>query len=177
MLRPRVTSGGRRVLLAVVLALPVLGGCTRPSETPVSAAPTGVPTTTRAQPASGAVGVELPFSGLVLTVRPPQDPAPPGEAGVRPDPGSRHVRVTVRAANRSERPLSFTPVVQAVLVDESGAPVRPVPGLYPGDMGGADVAPGQEVSGTISFTVPEGRSADRLVFTDLQGVHTTVRLR
>jgi hypothetical protein len=67
--------------------------------------------------------------------------------------------------------------VQAALVDESGAPVRPVPGLYPGDMAGADVAPGQEVSGTLSFTVPDGRSPDRLVFTDLQGVQTTVRLR
>lgn len=145
------------------------------SPPPPTTRPLVLPSPLRGESVTGTVGAALPFAGLTLTLGEIADPAPPGEAVVLPDPGTRYVRCSIRVANRTDRGLSFVPLVQAALVDTGGGVAKPAPGLYPTDLAGADVQPGTEVTGTISFVLAVGRIADRVVFTH-EGVATTVRL-
>ena len=157
------------------MAVAVLAACTGTSGVTTTSAT--APTTTRAQPVTGTIGGDVTFAGLVLTVVPPvADPAPADQAKAQPDPGTRYVQVTVKARNPSPVGLSFTPAAQAVLVDDTGASTRPTPGLYPSDLAGADVPPGGEKQGTLSFVLAAGHKPVTLVFTDLAGVMTTVVL-
>lgn len=159
--------------MAALLAL--AGACTSSSSAPPTSR-TAPPSTTQPEPLTGTAGVDVGFAGLVLQVARVVDPADVSEATVLPDPGQRYVQVVVRAANRSARGLSFTPAISALLFDDKGEPHKPLPGLYKSDLAGADVQPGQTVEGTLSFSLAEARGVDRVVFIDLQGVTTTVKL-
>jgi uncharacterized protein DUF4352 len=165
-----VASG---VALVLVLAVE---GCTR-SASPASVTSPGAPTTTRGEPVTGTIGSALPFSGLTLTVASQvTDPAPPADAFVRPDPNTRYVQVSVSVVNGSAHALSFTPVVEAALVDDAGGTTHPVPALYASDLAGEDVPAGGQITGTLSFALASARAPQRLLFTDLAGVTTTVVL-
>ena len=135
------------------------------------------PVSTRAQDVTVTIGTATTFVGLRLTVVPPvRDPAPPGEARVLPNPGSRYVQVSVDVENPGQRGISFTPLMQAGLVDDAQKGHRPGAGLYATDISGVDMTPGRRVTGTISFVLPSDRTPDRLVFTDVLGATTTVGL-
>ena len=159
---------------ALLVAALVVAGCTRSQ--PGSTGTPSAPTTTRGQAVTGTVGAPTTFAGLTVTVKGIQDPsdAPPL---VRPEPGTRYVRAHVVVANESGRDLSFTPLAQASLIDDRDAVYRPTPGLYADELAGTDVKVGQTVEGLVTFVVPVGRVARRVVFTDLAGVATTIELK
>ena len=158
---------------ALAVAALVLAAC---SQKPAPAPLPRPPTTTRGETVTGTVGAPVGFSGLALTVTGPvAAPAPPGGAALLPDPGSRYVQVSVSVSNPTAAGLSFTPLSQCVIDAQPGGPAPAVPGLYPTDVAGADVAPGKELTGTISFSLPVERAPTALRCTDPTGATTTVR--
>ena len=160
---------------SLVVAAVLLAACNG-SPTVSTTTTSSVTTTSRAEAVTGTIGVPITFAGLQIRVGEPVDPANPAEAMVSPDPGFRYVRIPVTAQNPTSRHLSFTPVSQAKLFDGSGERYSARPGLYPGDLAGTEVAPEATVEGSVSFSVPSGAALARVVFTDLQGVTTTVEL-
>jgi hypothetical protein len=111
-----------------------------------------------------AQGEAFEFRGLRVTVGGVTDPWESADGAFIPLPGYRFVAIEFEAANPAGAPLAFSPPLDVVLRDSAGETYMVLLGQRGGDFLGEEIAPGQSLSGSFTFELPEGRHPATLEF-------------
>jgi hypothetical protein len=165
---------------AAVLAMAFLGACGL-SPTTVQTAPIGSAAssgaTASSQPAPSTVGSTLRLSDikggqLDITVNAVINPVTSGNEFEKPDAGQQFVAVSLTAFNSGKAPFSGLLAFGVSLYDSNGQEARPrilsevrdSNGKSPGaDLPNSPtIAPGDKVSGIVTFQVATGAKLDRV---------------
>jgi len=165
------------VVLVVVLALAVVNGCSRGTDSTESSSrgETQAPSTTSSGKSQDsrntdsankeyAVGDTVDLSDRTLKVNEAQSNYLPLNQSSRPVPGNQFVRVNVTLMNKSSGQISFTPF-DFKLQDANGVQRGYTIAVdMPNPLNTSNLAPNDSVIANIAFEAPQGDEGFRLLY-------------
>jgi recombination DNA repair RAD52 pathway protein len=174
------------VVLVVVLALAVVNGCSRGTDSTESSSreETQAPSTassgklqdsrnTDSANKEYAVGDIVDLSDRVLKVNEAQTNYLPLNQSSRPAPGNQFVRVNVTLTNKSSDQISFTPFDFKVQDANGVQRSYTIAVDMPNPLNTGSLAPNDSVTANIAFEAPQGDEGFRLLYTPLDSPSET----